>query len=345
MSSLCTTPLLYNSIQIQERPSPIKNHSRIISLVEDLVLCPIKGVFRQIAILKYIKGISAFTFLKQSSKASMTVEAAVVLPIFLFFVLSMGNAIEMIRLHSKLELAMWNVGNEVAVYGYAMQDGASGSDGGTTERDGTSEQGKTGSDSYDIPAGLLSLAYTRSRVEELLGTEYLDASPLSKGADGLNFWETNLQENGQFDLVVTYEVSPDAGLLDVWRFRMANRYYGHLWNGYDLSSVAQEGQQGWVYVAENGEVYHEDRNCTHLQLSIREVSLAQALTARNEDGERYEACSVCGGEADGECVYITQSGDCYHSSRQCSGLKRTIYTIPRGEIDDYRPCSRCSTRE
>lgn len=313
MSPLCTRYFLLIKNTMKERPSPITIHSLLISRCKGLLSNPIWEPTIQSPIIQYIKGMSAFTFLKKTVNGSMTVEAALLLPLFMFFVLSMGNAIEMIRLHSKLELAMWKAGNEVAIYGYTLTD-----------------------------EKLLSIAYARNQVEELLGKEYIDTSPLTKGAKGLNFWETKLLDDGRFELVLTYEVSPDMGMLGVHSFRMANRYYGHIWNGYDISATNNNSQPNWVYVAENGKVYHEDRGCTHLMLSTREVVYAEALVKLNEDGEHYIACRMCG---TGQCrakVYITETGDCYHFERDCPGLKRTIYTIPKGEAEGYLACSRCS---
>lgn len=313
MSPLCTRYFLLIKNKMKERPSPNTIHSLLISRCKGLLSIPVWEPTIQSPIIQYIKGISAFTFLRKSVKGSMTVEATLLLPLFIFFVLSMGNAIEMIRLHGKLELAMWNAGNDVSIYGYTLTD-----------------------------EKLLSMACARNQVEDLLGKEYLDTSPLTRGAKGLNFWETKLLDDGRFELVLTYEVNPDMGMLGMHSFRMANRYYGHIWNGYDISVTNPDNQQAWVYVAENGTVYHEARDCTHLMLSTRAVTYAEALIELNENGERYTACRMCGTEEYRAKVYITQSGNCYHFLRECSGLKRTVYTIPRGAVEGYLACSRCS---
>jgi len=49
--------------------------------------------------------------------ASMTMEAAVVLPLFFFFFLDLTSSIEMIRLHGNFQMALWDVGNTISVYG------------------------------------------------------------------------------------------------------------------------------------------------------------------------------------------------------------------------------------
>jgi len=40
--------------------------------------------------------------------------------------------------------------------------------------------------------------------------------------------------------------------------------------------------------------------------------------------------------------YITLTGNRYHQSLECSGLKRTIKTMPRSEAErHYKMCQRC----
>ena len=64
-----------------------------------------------------MEGISLFTrFLKKRYKSSMTVEASILLPLLLFFFLHLMSVVEMLRLHSKLTFALWESGNQLAVY-------------------------------------------------------------------------------------------------------------------------------------------------------------------------------------------------------------------------------------
>lgn len=263
-----------------------------------------------------IKGTSLLIFLKKNMKAGMTVEASLVLPMFLFFFVTLGSAMEMIRLHGNMQLALWNTGRKLSVYEYALSSG---------------EESALW---QEIKDGAVAYTYVKAELVDYLGEQYLERAPIASGADGLQFWESELfTDDGRMEVIVTWQA-------DVIPFRMANRYYGHAWNGYDIAN-AKQLQRDLVYVAENGEVYHEQRDCTHLTLSVKGTSMEEALTSKNLYGSRYIACDKCVIGAIGEEVYITDEGDCYHFDRYCPGLKRTVFEMERKHAEKYRPCSRC----
>jgi len=285
----------------------------------------------------------------------MTVEASIVLPLFLFFFLNMGCAIEMIRLHGNIQLALWQTGSRMSVYGYVVYSGEmpeigltaeGGEEGGDGEKGEDKKDGKDREDVEeenwwkDIAGIVFASTYVKAKVIDLAGREYLDSSPLKKGAGSLQLWESEVFGSGdEIDLIVTYAVAPWSGLAGFFHFRMANRYYAHIWNGYRLPEKVKEVQI--VFVTENGSVYHLDRNCTHLQLSVSQVSSSELAWVKNRQGRRYQACEKCVGEAQAAVWYITSQGDRYHYTRSCPGLKRTVHAINMEDASAYKPCSRC----
>lgn len=272
-------------------------------------------------------------FLVRKLRAGMTVEAAMALPIFLLFLLNLGSAIEMIRLHGNLQTALWETGSKLAVYGYAL---------GNEESLRSVEQEDPW---WKEMAGIaFSYLYIKDQMVDYLGEQYLEASPLSQGTDGLQFWESEIvQPNGEMEITLTYGVSPWCSLTGFFPFRMANRYHAHIWNGYDIvgNSGGSEEDLVTVYVTETGKVYHRDRNCTHLCLSIQAIAAGTQGNYRNENGGKYSECEKCRGEPATGTLYIAREGDCFHYSRECSGLKRTVFSILLKDAEDYRPCSRC----
>lgn len=277
---------------------------------------------------------SLFVSLSRELRAGMTVEASIVLPLFLFFFMNLASSIEMIRLHGNLQLALWKTGNELVVYGYALDSGAP-PDG---EQSGGEQEEKWW---RKLSGAVFSSVFVKAQLVHLLGEDYLDTSPLRSGTDSLMLWESEVfGTEDTIDLVVTYSVAPWTKTAGFLSFRMANRYYGHIWNGYEVSGQAQAGEV--VYVAENGQVYHPDRNCTHLRLSVKQVGAGELYAARNNYGKRYGACERCVRGGKYEIIYITGEGDKYHYNRDCPGLKRTVSPMLKTDAEKlYRPCSRC----
>ena len=89
----------------------------------------------------------------------------------------------------------------------------------------------------------------------------------------------------------------------------------------------------------NGNVYHKSRDCTHIRLSVRQEPESRVSGLRNVDGGKYHPCEKCGGS--GSRIYVTDTGDRYHSSAACSGLKREVIEIPLSQAEGWKACSRC----
>lgn len=284
------------------------------------------------AIKSLIEGMSPLSFRKYHTdgwRAGMTVEAAIVLPCFLFFFLNLLGMIEVYRLHSTLLAALRETGRELSVYAYAYKEV-------------TKEEEDEGLEAL-LENIAFSYLYVRERVEGLAGEEYLDTSPLSKGRESIWYADSSILQQGDIiDLVASYQISPFVGIVGFRPARFYCRYYGRAWTGYEVAPEGdrQNGEE-YVYVAENAEVYHLSRECTHIRLSISECEAPDLEILRNESGSKYTPCELCITFPDGR-FYIARAGDRYHQDLNCSGLKRTITVMLRSEAEQkYRICSRC----
>lgn len=85
---------------------------------------------------------------------------------------------------------------------------------------------------------------------------------------------------------------------------MANRYYGHMWNGYEIPEPEDEE---YIYITENGRVYHTNRECTHIRLSVRVVEATEAL-------REYRPCE------NAQTKYRIRQEDCYFSFRKTENV-------------------------
>ena len=315
-----------DNVEIQSPKSRISSYDFAQNL-----LSRVNGLFDQrLSIQKpSIKGI--LLCISRRAKASMTVEAALALPLFLIFFLQLGSVMEMMRLYGRIETALWETGRELCLYGgVAKQIG---------EGLGVSsdEAGKSVLESVGNLA--LSYTYVKDRVENYIGTGYLDSAPIKGGKAGLQYVGSELLgEDDRMEIVVTYCARPKWTLDGFRPFLLENRYVGRLWTGYDLN------KNKVYYLAENIEVYHCDRECTHLRLQAYQVKWEEMLTASNDYGKKYRACKKCIPAGELQYVWISPEGECYHAGRDCSGLKRTVHEVSWEEASKYSPCSRCANQ-
>ena len=164
------------------------------------------------------------------------------------------------------------------------------------------------------------------------------------GAGGVSLAGSSVMEEGDIiDLQVSYRVKPFAELMGFPGFTMRQRYYGRAWTGYDVTRYVSDlkEEDPMVYITKAGTVYHVNRNCTYLNPSVEMTSVEAVTDRRNPSGAKYHPCELCDGELAQGQVYITSQGNRYHSRIQCSGLKRTIYTVPLSEVHEKGVCSKC----
>lgn len=154
------------------------------------------------------------------------------------------------------------------------------------------------------------------------------------GEPGIQFLGSAMDGEDYIVLRTSYELK----YLGARSFTIRKRAYtGASWS--DATSEEEGETDAYVYVTDRQSVYHVTRSCSYLTLEIRISSLQEAKT----DG--YIACAFCGEELRGTQVYVTEDGDCYHSSLRCSGLTRNVYRKKKSEVTGLGACSRCGNGE
>ena len=258
-------------------------------------------------------------------KASVTVEAALVLPLFLFAMASLLFLTEIGRFEMKVSEEMADCGRMIASYGYAAERL---SEGGLAEAAGAGAQ-------------VMTSAYVTGRINNALGEDHV-LSDLVLGGVVCDPFQISSDDH-RICLRAWYILKIPVTYFGIFRIPVSQEMVFRSWSGYTGDGEGPDTEDDpYVYVTETGTVYHRDRSCTHLCLSISCIPLSQVPSARNEDGGKYYPCEHCmRGAAPGQ-VYIAATGDRYHSSRFCSGLKRTIRRIRLSETGGRPPCSRCS---
>ena len=265
--------------------------------------------------------------LQKQKEASITVEASLVLPIFVFAVLLFLYFFQFLYLQDSIQSSMTEAGKFLVRYGEA-----------------------TGESGPEITKRLL----LRQSFYQEMDKESTCLDCVIGGVEGISLLSSRVEEGeAKIEIVATYQVQfpiPFWGEKTSWVTQKVKTraFVGHgmkqgSGNGAEADAGELNVEDLWVFVTENGTVYHTNEECTHLRLSISGIAKEDVTSARNENGSRYQACDKCVERNHlEETVYITREGECYHNFLSCSGLKRTVYSIPYLEAAGMRKCTRCN---
>lgn len=278
-----------------------------------------------------------------SRKAVLTIEAAAVLPFFACFLVFVLYFFRILQVHAGVAQALQYTGRRMAAE-CSLSGQAADKE---TKPDGKEPVGEemepVGKETE--PVGSRQTGIAERLKAELFFTKQLKKQncPLqyiTHGISGISLLQSDFSGN-YIELRAVYRMQFPLRLPRKLEYRIVQVQKCRKWTGLQPGQDTQ-GDDTWLYYTEYGTVYHASRSCTHLDLSIRGVSYAQAGSLRNSSGGKYHKCEKCGSSASGHgMVYITSYGDRYHGSLTCSGLKRSIYMIRRSQASDKRMCSKC----
>lgn len=247
-------------------------------------------------------------------KGSMTVEAALVFPLFLFGLTALLYLFVLLRVQTEIGRAITDAGRELS------------QDAGFIE----------GMDN-PILAGVRGGQKVREYISKRPGIEVI-----RQGLSGISTMGTTWnEEDSILTLRVSYQVILPPGLSWFHPIYITQTKTVRGWIGFGKrqSFLDDQGEEV-VYVTDHGVVYHRRLNCRHLKLSIQQVSIGEVEIMRNGGGGKYTPCERCWKDGS-QVVYVTKDGNRYHESLNCSGLVRGIRTILISETGGLPPCSVC----
>lgn len=271
---------------------------------------------------------------------SLTLEAAILLPLFLFFMITILSLMDMLYFYGILEQRLHQIAKKMAVYAPAAELAEGVLAGNTSDGEMNIDSGEIS----EIAATIMGKQYVKNNLINGLILLELRSSGVVGKSEGLNFLYSRIMTEGDvIDLVVSYEIEPQNNFFFLPAYHVLNRCRVRAWTGYEVASDnANDSGERMVYITETGTVFHLTKTCTYLDLSIRPVANGELDLYRNQSGGIYTACELCG-DGEAEIYFITDYGECYHTSLTCSGLKRTITEVPISQVGDKSACSRCGT--
>ncbi|MDC7278945.1 pilus assembly protein [Butyrivibrio fibrisolvens] len=271
-------------------------------------------------------------FYASFKKASYTIEAAVVLPLFITLMVFGMFIFRMLQVQSGVQQSLDTASRRMAVtLGNMANEGESDND----IDPATQEPTLTGELSE---AGLLIATITMAGyevVEHKVPIEYIDG-----GAAGFDFSDSSVEGN-YIDLKVSYDLTFPIGLLGNYTYEITQRSRCRKWVGYDKAEFSLDAR--YVYITDKGEAYHRNYMCTYLNPSVHKLSAEDIKTARNKSGGIYYQCHKCKDTKPGGFLYVTDYGAAWHSDINCKEIKHNIRKVLYEEVkNSMRPCSKCT---
>lgn len=242
-------------------------------------------------------------------KAVLTIEASIVLPIFLMAITSLISIISYIYIYMTIQGIVCEEAKLLSMKSYT---------GDTLSREQISVKILS-----EIPEGIIN-------------------SPFINGTNAFDFSETDVSNPEIINITVKYAVNVLYDFVPANDITFKVKVISHTFIGYINGLTGYDYSDGsYVYITTGTEVYHKSRECTHLKLNISKVKYVDLKTLRNDSGQKYKKCNYCKPKSSDKNIYITSDGDKYHSSLTCSGLKRTVKRVRLSDVIERRPCQRC----
>lgn len=263
-------------------------------------------------------------------QGSLTIEAAMVLPLFLFAMIILMMPMKLLNDSRKVQTALEITGEELSQYVYVLNELKKG-------------EALNASGLNELPDEFLSelteqgvLLYARMRLEKQGSISDLSEISFSRSSV--------LRDNETIDLILDYRVRLPFSVFGLKSIKMTARCRKRAWIGNEPNSGEETDQkEEMVYVGKNSTRYHTKRTCHYLYNNIKAVQFADLEHIRNSSGGKYKPCSRCAEHVGKDSViYIMPSGGKYHSSENCSAITAYVRLVPLSEVAHLGACSYCS---
>lgn len=284
---------------------------------------------------------------EKTIQASLTVEASLVLPIFLFFYMIFIFFIQIFFVQEVLQEAITETGLSMSRAAYIFSDFSDALD--IEEFDGSLLEENVRDGLLELVKGAISDMATKYTVGNKLDKDIIDNSCIVGGLEGIRFDGSGvMQGNDRIDIIIRYRIRIPISFFGLKHFDMIQRVNLRGWTGHQLPALykvtEEEDSQEvtTVYITETGTVYHLSKTCSHIKLSIETIN-EKPTWQRNKNGGKYYACEFCCNKDDigTSCYYITSYGDRYHRKKDCSGIKRTVKEVSLADVGSKTRCKRC----
>ena len=249
--------------------------------------------------------------MQNKHKGYITVEACLVVPLFLFFMLALSGISMLLMAEAHIHQSLAEAAGSVAQYSYLENRVLS------EENTGIKK--------------VVDVALLSKQFRTYLGEDFYVEKMVLNGKNGIVLTSKEDRLNSKiFTVKASYLAKIKLPILGEFHVKVINEVKQKAFLGFSKD----EKPETYVYVTPNQSVYHKKRGCTHLILSVQKRN--------SSDRGHYKPCKLCAKENNNlGMIYIAKTGNVYHYRKECSGLKRTVKRVRLSEVSGLSACSRC----
>lgn len=292
-------------------------------------------------------------------RGSMTVEAALILPVMIFALTGMLFLIQVLNFQQKVQYALTKTAWEASEYAVVYQNFENheeADDSKEAEALSETDSAKEDDGTEELMTSLVSQGFYATTMAKYLDREELENSCILGGIWGIRYTGSSfLEQEEQIEVVASYRIRIPLPLICFASFPIRQRavsrgFLGsNSWDG----SLPEDGSEqtedledtALVYVTKTGKRYHCRQDCTYLQFSVHDIAYEQIEEQRNASGACYYPCEACiDAQKQPAKVFLTDYGTRYHALLSCAKLKRVIYEEKKEDAvrEGKSPCSKCA---
>lgn len=283
------------------------------------------------------RALSLASLASRTSRASLSLEAAMCLSLFLFLSVCLIMPIKMMDRQRQIQAVMESVGEEMSRFAYVeycfKQIGEDEVDTGRAQY-GTETLQEADEDGTVLA---LKTAYGAARILAQIDKDWIE---------NVSFQGTDIGTNNMVYIEMRYRMRFPFSVLGLNGINVKQVCSRRMWTGAE-GGRHREGQGGagkqeeTVYIGKNSTRYHRQRTCHYLYNNLEEAPAGTVDQMRNRSGARYTSCRRCGGGADSGTVYIMPYGTSYHTQRSCSTIIAYVQEVPFSSAVHLGVCSYC----
>lgn len=266
-------------------------------------------------------------------RASLTIEAAIVLPLFIFMMFILIFPLKVMEEERRLQNTAEAVGKKLAAAEYVKAVGEE-----LLKKDGDGNEGLD-----ELINGAeegLGLGVILAKAIELksISNPYFGEETSVFAGDDADMFKAELKYDIKLPFTAYRIANPTASMV-VNRRAWTGSDGGRGRSKYTLNGDTDE-EDRIVYLGKTATVYHEDPNCHYISNVMQATDASHIGELRNESGGKYHACPSCKPGKSGT-VYYFENGTAYHSSEQCKAITSYARAVKLSEVQGMRACSYC----